>query len=144
MADTSYPSLNGINKKLSDNWDGTFSEMVAVKNGGYANFDATIASGASLSGAVDLGMYRMFAIIMPASWTTANLTFQVSADGTNYFDLYDDTGTEVMFTAAASRVIQNSNPGRWLAFRYLKIRSGTSNSAVNQAAGRTITIVGLP
>jgi len=144
MADTSFPALNGIAKKLIDNSDGTFSDAVAAKNAGFANFDATIANGASLSGAVDLTAYRLFAIVMPASWTAASLTFQVSPDGTNYADLYDDTGSEVTFTAAASRVIQNTNPGRWLGFRYIKVRSGTSGSAVNQAAARTLTIVGVP
>lgn len=107
-------------------------------------FTATIANGASLSGAVDLGTLRLFAIQMPTSWTSANLTFQVSTDGTNYYNLYDDTGTEVTWTAAASQVIQSSNPGRWLAFQYLKVRSGTSGSAVNQGGARTLTFVAVP
>lgn len=110
----------------------------------HNEYTATIANGASLSGTVDLGTNRLFAIVMPASWTTANLTFQVSADGTNFFDLYDDAGTEVAFTAAASRVIQNSNPGRWLGFRYLKVRSGTSGTPVNQGGARSLTIIGVP
>lgn len=110
----------------------------------HNEYTATIANNASLSGAVDMGTNRLFAIVMPSSWTTANLTFQVSADGANYYDLYDDAGTEVTFTAAASRVIQNTNPGRWLGFRFLKIRSGTTGTAVNQGGARTITIIGVP
>ena len=110
----------------------------------HNEYTATIANGASLSGTVDLGTNRLFAIVMPASWTTAGLTFRVSADGTNFFDLYDDAGTEVTFVAAASRVIQNSNPGRWLGFRYLQIRSGTSGTPVNQGGARSLTIIGVP
>jgi len=104
----------------------------------------TIANGASLSGAVDLGPNRLFAIIMPAAWTTANLTFQVSADGTTYNNLYDDTGTEVTVTAAASQYIVISSPAKMLGARWFKVRSGTNASAVNQAAARVVTIVGVP
>lgn len=107
-------------------------------------YTATIANNAALSGTIDIGTNSLFAIVMPASWTAANLTFQVSADGANFFDLYDDAGTEVTFTAAASRVIQNSNPGRWLGFRYLKVRSGTSGTPVNQGGARSLTIIGVP
>lgn len=110
----------------------------------HNEYSATIANGASLSGAIDLGTNRLFAIVMSTSWTTANLTFQVSSDGSNFYDLYDDAGTEVTFTAAASRVIQNTNPGRWLGFRYLKIRSGTSGTAVNQGGARTLTVMAVP
>jgi len=33
MADTTYPALNGISKKLVDNGDGTYSEEVFALNG---------------------------------------------------------------------------------------------------------------
>ena len=39
---------------------------------------ATIANGASLSGAVYVGNRRLIGIQMPAAWTAAVLTFQVS------------------------------------------------------------------
>lgn len=104
----------------------------------------TIASGQSLSGAIDLGPYRAFAIIMPASWTTANLTFQVSADGVNYANLYDDSGNEVTVTAAASRYIIIASPAKMLGVRWAKVRSGTSGSPVTQGADRAISLVGVP
>lgn len=109
---------------------------------------ATIASGASLSGAVDLGIVnpgnKMIGIIMPAAWTAASMTFQTSEtlDGT-YTDLYDDGGTELSFTVGASRSIglrrdQSDVLGRW---RFIQVRSGTSGTPVNQGAARTITIL---
>lgn len=76
---------------------------------------------------------------MPASWTTANLTFQVSEDGTTFYDLYNDAGTEYTVTAAANRVLRLTLAD-WLAVRYMKIRSGTTGSAVNQAAARTLKL----
>ncbi|NTU77322.1 MAG: hypothetical protein HGA90_05865, partial [Alphaproteobacteria bacterium] len=45
------------------------------------NVTATIASGTSLSDAQNLGGLRLFGLVMPAAWTTANLTFQASFDG---------------------------------------------------------------
>lgn len=103
----------------------------------------TIANGASLSGAADLGTGRLVGIIMPASWTSAALTFQANADaGATFYDVYDDA-TERTITAsgaAASRFL--SLPlSDWLGVRGLKVRSGTSASPVNQGADRVITLV---
>lgn len=100
---------------------------------------ATIDNGASLSGAIDLECGKLAWVAIPDTWTPANLTFQVSIDGTNYFDLYDAFGTEYTVQAAASRVILLLLQDFW-GFRYLKIRSGISGSAVNQGGARTLTL----
>jgi len=101
----------------------------------------TIAEGASLSGAIDCTRGRYPGrIVMPAAWTAAALTFQVSDDGTTYRNLYDEYGTEVTVQAAASRDIR-LEPANWFTARYLKIRSGTSGTPVNQAAARTLTVI---
>jgi hypothetical protein len=103
-----------------------------------------IESGKSLSDAIELDpAHYAFAIGMPAAWTAANLTFQVSHDGATWKNLYDDEGNEVTVTAAASRMIR-LYPEEWSAFKYLKIRSGTSGSPVTQAADRTIGILTRP
>lgn len=117
-----------------------------------STFAATIASGASVSGTIDLGSTRLFAIQMPSGWTAAGLTFlaaTVAADapncnGATFSSIYDDTGTEVAATVAASQYIVMSVPGKWLGVRCLQIRSGTSGTPVNQAASRTLSIVGVP
>jgi hypothetical protein len=107
---------------------------------------ATIASGQALSGAIELNehaAHRLLALVMPAAWTTANLTFQAAAtlDGT-YQNLHNDEGTEVSVTAAASRVIAIDKAVASLApLRFLKIRSGTGATPVNQAADRTLTLL---
>lgn len=111
-----------------------------VLSAGRTTVSATIANGASLSAAIDLGDSRaLAAIVMPASWTTANLTFQASPDGTSYFDLYDG-GAERSVTASTSRVIAVTIVD-WLGLRYLKIRSGTSGTPVTQGADRTLTLI---
>ena len=103
---------------------------------------ATIANGASISGDIALNSLRLFAIQMPASWTAANLTFQVSPDGgTTWMNLYDYLGNEYTVTAAASRFIILP-PADFAAISLLRIRSGTSGSAVNQGGDRILTLIG--
>lgn len=104
---------------------------------------ATIASGGSLSTPLELEGAAIFGLIMPAEWTAANLTFQAcDTFGGTYQNLYDDSGTEVTVTAAAARCIAIDLAALKLAgFNYIKIRSGTSATPVNQAAARTIKLI---
>lgn len=104
------------------------------------DLSATIASSGSLSGAVDLRGTTLSGYIMPSAWTTADLTFQGSVDGTNFSALYDSFGNEINHPVAASRFVA-LNPADFAGIRYLKIRSGTTGTPVNQAAERIITLV---
>lgn len=116
--------------------------MAAFTSGAPFTQTASIASGSSLSSALDLGASKLVAIQMPSVWTAAALTFQASIDGVNYFDVYDNN-TERSYTVAASRmlVLQLSD---WIGIKYLKIRSGTSASPVNQAADRELVLLVQP
>jgi hypothetical protein len=102
--------------------------------------DAKIASGASLSGIIRCNDGLPAAIAMPSTWTTASLTFQGSADGVTFLDLYDSAGNEITVTAAASRLIV-FHPADLCGLVALKVRSGTSGTPVNQAADRTLSVV---
>lgn len=109
---------------------------------------ATIASGASLSGAIDMSAFalnkdnfRLFGIIMPAAWTTANLTFQASFDsGLTWIDIMDALGTEYTVIAGTSRYIP-VDPTPFAAIPMLKIRSGTVSTPVNQGADRIVALI---
>jgi hypothetical protein len=105
----------------------------------------TIANGASLSGAATLtgGVTSLVGIQMPAGWTAAAITFQASADGTTYGDVYTAAGTEVTIPSvavAASRYIA-LDPSDFAGMAFLKLRSGTSAAAVAQGADRIITLI---
>jgi hypothetical protein len=104
----------------------------------------TIPNGASLSAGVgepvQLGNASLVGIIMPAAWTAASLTFQGSNDGTNFFNIFDVNGAEYVASAAASRYIP-VDPVDFSGVNYLKLRSGTSGTPVNQGADRIITLV---
>ena len=103
---------------------------------------AVIENGGSLSGIVDLGGRKLVAIVMPAAWDAAGLAFQASPDGTNFFNVYDGA-TERTLVVAAS-YYSALNIADWVGIRWIKIRSGTAGSAVNQAAERTLTLVIQP
>lgn len=110
---------------------------------GYTIKTTTIANGASLSGEVDLEGYSLVGIIMPAAWTAADLTFQAATttEGT-FCDVYDNSGVEVSTDADASRAIGTDGVALALApFRFVKLRSGTTGTPVNQGAERTISLV---
>ena len=100
-----------------------------------------IAAAGNITGAIRMppGHY-LTAIVMPAAWTAANLTFQGSADGATYNNLYDDADTELTVTAAAARMLVLP-PANWCAVPFLKIRSGTAAVPVAQAAARSLVLI---
>lgn len=111
------------------------------------NLTTTIASGASLSAAVDLtnasktAGLRLFGLDVPASWTTANITLQQKhADGV-YRAVTKEDGTELAITVTAGAVVRFSDIAPFSALTDIKLLSGTTATPVNQGADRTIGIV---
>lgn len=109
---------------------------------------ATIASGASLSGAIALGNAGLLYLEMPAAWTAADLSFQVSSDGTNFFDYFYPSGggggTEVEYVigVSASRAYTLTLLD-FAGVKFVKLRSGTTGTPVNQGAARSIRVRAL-
>ena len=103
----------------------------------------TIASGATgLSDIIDLEGYQLFGIQMPATWVTANITFQTSFDGTTFQDAYDDSGLEITLQALQGKNISvDINALKLAPWKYVKFRSGTSGTPVDQTATRVLKIV---
>lgn len=115
------------------------SRHVQEQMGGYTTLTFTIANGASLSDAQELMGFGLFAIQMPATWTTANLTFQGSYDNSTFQNIYDSAGNELTYIAAASVCI--TDLPELAPFRYIKIRSGTSGTPVNQGGSRSLILI---
>lgn len=103
----------------------------------------TIANGTALSAAVDLAGQGIVRVLMPAAWTAAVLTMQVSNDNTTFYDLYNNDGTEWSATVAAAHAIA-MDVSIFTAMRYVKLRSGTGGTPVNQGADRVLTLVTRP
>ncbi len=145
MADQSYGVLNTQLKKLVDTADGFMAERVTSANTPAVTAAATILNGAALSGAVDLKEMRLSAIIMPAAWTAAALTFAVSADGATYYPLYDATGgvrRPGRSRQGSTSQIRISRCGR--IFGSSSCAPGLRRLPSNQGADRVITIVSAP
>ena len=115
--------------------------------------DVTLAAGATgLSEAFTLnGGHAIVGLIMPATWVTADITFQISMDPiahvpadaapSNFYNVFDETGGEVTVSGpAASRAIMLAQ-NVYITGNYFKIRSGTSALAVDQTASRTIKVI---
>lgn len=100
---------------------------------------ATIANGASVSGAVNLAGRVFCGLYMPAAWTAAGLSFQGSYDGATYYDVRTETA-EVTGAAAASQYI-GFDPTWFLGVNFLIVRSGTSGTPVNQGAERALILM---
>jgi hypothetical protein len=107
-------------------------------------FTATIASGQSLSGAVQIGKKSLVGIVMPAAWTAAALSFQASPDGVTFDELYfvsAGASTEQTITAPAASQFIQLDPTQWRGIDTLKVRSGTAGTPVAQSAAAVITLV---
>lgn len=120
---------------------GTFEQLSL----GLCKGKVTVANGASLSNTIKLEGRALSGILIPSAWTTANLTFQGAVEddsdaSATYFNLYDAAGIEMQVVAAASRLVI-LDPVDFASIRWLKVRSGTSGSAVNQGADRDIYLM---
>lgn len=102
----------------------------------------TIASGQSLSGALDCAGLRPVAIITPSAWTAADITVQVyDRNSAGYVNMYKaDAGTEYTIKADAGRYIPLPATD-YAGVDQLKLRSGTASVPVAQAADRDIVVV---
>ena len=104
--------------------------------------NATIAINTSVSDALDMDKNSLLGFIMPSAWTTAGITIEVSTDNSNWFPARDAYGSTVGYIA--SPVVSNAyavDVQSLLPWRYIRFRSGTTNSPVVQTAARTIPIV---
>ena len=115
----------------------------------------TIASGAAVSNQVFIGDGELVGIVMDASaWTTALITFLASADGTNYYPIFDGTGTLVQVGGASTLALAaatyiaigeeaHMSFAHFRGVQYLQLQSSSvaSNAptAVNQGGARVLT-----
>lgn len=100
----------------------------------------TIASGAALTEELNTLGAVPVAIKTPGTWTAANLTFLgCEVTGGTYCDVYDDAGTEYNVAANTARWII-LNPAAFASFQFIKIRSGTTGTPVNQGGARSVIV----
>jgi hypothetical protein len=99
----------------------------------------TITSGQSLSSAGYIGRGTPVGIVLP-TFTSASLSFQISEDGTTYREAFDSANAAIAVSASVGdRYV--AAPSSLGGAQWIKVRSGTSGSPVNQGADRTINLV---
>jgi hypothetical protein len=104
----------------------------------------TIAAGASLSGAsTKYPGYRLIAVLTASTWDAAKISFSVSNDGTNFFTLYNQTG-EVQAASITGAAAVSLSPADFIAWDYIKVRSGLVGAATNQVDATIVTLVFMP
>lgn len=103
--------------------------------------NVTIGAGASLSGAsTKISGYRLVGLATDAAWDAAKMTFQVSHDGTTFYNLITDTA-EYEIAAHTSAAAVAINPAHFIGWDYVKVRSGTSTAATNQVDATVVTLL---
>lgn len=99
-----------------------------------------ILNGTSLAAGVKTDWSHVLSLGMPAAWTAAVITMQVSQDGITYRNLFDEFGSEVTLTVAAGNEV--ALPVTRLApYGWVKLRSGTAAAPVAQGANSLFTFV---
>lgn len=102
----------------------------------------TIADSGTVSGAIQLaGTYgqsveSLVAVVTTSGFTTADLTFQFSLDGTTFIAAKNAAGTSITLTSVAASEWRAVDPTDFLSAKYLKVVSSAA-----QSSGDTITLV---
>lgn len=109
----------------------------------------------ALSSAADLESFSLIALEMPESWQGTQITFQAKAKRTEDLDppvgshggqavedwdnVYDSAGNELVVTVAANRIV--TDIPELAPLRFVRIRSGTSATPVNQNPAKEIRFI---
>lgn len=102
-----------------------------------AYLPAVIASGQTVSGAVDVNGRIVVGIDLGLALTGTALGIQNSIDGVSYRAAYDSTGAALSWTVAGDRYLKFDPP--LLGYSSIKLVSGTA-----EAAARTLNVVVSP
>src|SRR2546430_8906223 len=116
--------------------------VVQIEPRGVARVPFVIPANQSQSNGVDIGGWEPVALQFVLPWTSADITFLAAArlDGT-FAPVRTPTGTEAKVTTGTSAkiiVLTPTTVGDLDGLRYLKLRSGTEASPVNQTGDRTV------
>lgn len=105
-------------------------------------YTVTITSGTSDSGSILVGRARWMGVMMSTAWTAAGIVPLVGLSSTGAFvPAYSDDGNAYDMTVAADRYVTFDVAAILAgAAPYMRLRSGTAASAVNQVGTRTLTV----
>lgn len=86
-----------------------------------------------LSNAIDIEGKVLVGLVIPSNFDGTTVKFQVSHDNVTYQALYDDGGTEISITVAASRGvgITAAKAEALAPWRYIKLVTGTAQTTTD-------------
>lgn len=128
------------------NGSGSGGNLVSIQTG-----TVTILAGTSISSSIDcrnLGV--LIGISFPAVWTVARCSFQASLDNSTFVNVMDSSANEVLvrgsgnaglWVSLSSSGAAADSPSGMLGAPYLKVRSGSTATPINQVADRILTLI---
>lgn len=93
------------------------------------NYIVQIAASGTTTPAINLGGFSLCGILLPAAFTGTALTFEASVDGTNFFPVKSTTSGSALSYTVAQGTFAAINPQDFQGVQYLKIVSGSTESA---------------
>jgi hypothetical protein len=95
-----------------------------------------------ISNIVDISTAKaVVGLITPSAWTPAVITIEGSANGTDFYKMYDGMGsTQLSFTVPPGCIIA-INPNRLRCCKAIRLISGDRNVLVSQGAAREFGLV---
>jgi hypothetical protein len=91
---------------------------------------AKIASGATLSDAIQCYQGTLLTLETPAALTSATINFQGSLDGVTYVPIYDNTNTRVSLTVTTNQARgYNLTPSVFVGWPYIKLEASGAEGA---------------
>ena len=118
----------------------TPNPTIAANRYGISPLQIAISAGTALSETITTRSQSLVGIIVPAGWTTANITVLFSTDGVNFYPVYDWSGSEYVITAAAGNYIA-LDPWELVGAYAIQLRSGTKAAPVNQTSTSVLTVL---
>lgn len=125
--------------------DGVLDATIALKAVTGAASTVSLPTGATgVSATIDCTTSTLRGFTVPATWTTAALTFSISYDNSTFGPYFDTAGVEytIPSTVMAQPGYQVILPlADFIGIPYIRLRSGTKATPVSQASDRTIAIL---
>ena len=103
-----------------------------------AAISVTIPAGEALSSSAELSRGTLSMILLPTNWQPAHLSFQISADDSQFRDLVDEAGNEVTRLIAGGCAMP---VGLQRPQCFIRLRSGSRDGPVPQAAACVVTLL---
>ena len=81
------------------------------------------------------------ALLMPAAWTAADISFQASLDGgATWHDVYDMQGNNLVLVNPQVGTFYQLDPSQFAGLTVIRLQSGDPGAQVNQVAAAAVTL----